>query len=259
VRNLGLEDAEVVVTGFDRPNLELSVHEARSANKKHEAASALLGKWLADGGSSIVYAATRKRTEEIADALRAFGWKAEAYHAGMMADARTRVQQRFEQGLVQVVVATSAFGMGVDKADVRVVIHHDVPQSPEAYYQEVGPRGGVTATQRRACSCTTPATCGLRTCASSPRAPRRRRWSVRRAAGGPGRALGCGRGNARRDRPAPRARRRAVGARGHRGARAPGPRDAAAGSARDVRTGVGPSSARPSITARGWSAASSMR
>jgi ATP-dependent DNA helicase RecQ len=141
VRNLGLEDAEVVVTGFDRPNLELSVHEARSANKKHEAASALLGKWLADGGSSIVYAATRKRTEEIADALRAFGWKAEAYHAGMMADARTRVQQRFEQGLAQVVVATSAFGMGVDKADVRVVIHHDVPQSPEAYYQEVG-RGG---------------------------------------------------------------------------------------------------------------------
>ncbi len=141
VRNLGLEDAEVVVTGFDRPNLELSVVEARSAGKKHEQASALLGKWLAEGGTSIVYAATRKRTEEIADALRAFGWKAEAYHAGMTAEARTRVQQRFEQDAVQVVVATSAFGMGVDKPDVRIVIHHDVPQSTEAYYQEVG-RGG---------------------------------------------------------------------------------------------------------------------
>jgi len=141
VRNLGLDDAAIVVTGFDRPNLELSVVDAKTSAKKGEAASALLTRWLGDGGCAIVYAATRRRSEEIADGLRAFGWKAEAYHAGLSADDRLGVQQRFERSQLQVVVATNAFGMGVDKSDVRVVIHHDVPTSCEAYYQEVGRAG----------------------------------------------------------------------------------------------------------------------
>ncbi len=93
------------------------------------------------GGPAIVYAATKKATEELAGALVAEGRRAAAYHAGLAGRVRTEVQDRFMAGELQVVVATSAFGMGVDKADVRAVVHHDPPGSLEAYYQEVGRAG----------------------------------------------------------------------------------------------------------------------
>lgn len=158
--SLGLESAEVIVTGFDRPNLVLEVIDARGLERKVAAARAVLERWIGgptearDGlfrrGASIIYAATRRRTEEVAAGLSGLGYRAEAYHAGLAAPERSRVQDAFERDAIDVVVATSAFGMGVDKRDVRVVIHVDVPQSAESYYQEVGragrdgrPAGGV--------------------------------------------------------------------------------------------------------------------
>ncbi len=122
--------------GFDRPNIRLAFAA------KDRPRAQLLGFVAARRGQSgIVYAATRARTETLAAALAAEGHPAVAYHGGMEADARRRVEERFarEDGLV--VVATVAFGMGVDKPDIRWVAHADLPKSIEAYYQEIG-RGG---------------------------------------------------------------------------------------------------------------------
>ncbi len=141
VRQLGLDGVTEIVTGFDRPNLALAVEDARGQAKKLETTLAILDEALAVGGSAIVYAATRRRTEEVADELRAVGHRAAAYHAGLGAEVRTDVQQRFASGALRVIVATTAFGMGVDKRDVRAVVHWDIPGSTEAYYQEVGRAG----------------------------------------------------------------------------------------------------------------------
>jgi hypothetical protein len=92
-------------------------------------------------GTAIVYSPTRRLTEEEAGRLAAAGWRASAYHAGMEGADRERVQQEFQGGLVEVVVATNAFGMGIDRADVRLVAHLAPPGSVEAYYQEVGRAG----------------------------------------------------------------------------------------------------------------------
>src|SRR4051794_28622777 len=138
VERLGLRDAELVVRGFDRPNLELAVERFHDARHKDEA---LFQALRAADTPGIVYAATRKRTEEIADALRERGVDAIAYHAGLKAAEREDAQERFMDSEVAVIVATTAFGMGVDKADVRFVFHAEVPESVDSYYQEVGRAG----------------------------------------------------------------------------------------------------------------------
>lgn len=135
VRALGLRSPRLVVRGFDRPNLVPSVFHVEDKRAR------LLEVVRAVPGSAIVYAATRRGTEAWAETLRGAGVAAEAYHAGLPAATRTAVQERWQEGATRVVTATSAFGMGVDKPDVRLVAHVDLPPSVEAYYQEAG-RGG---------------------------------------------------------------------------------------------------------------------
>ncbi len=133
---LGLADAGVYITGFDRPNIRYTVVEKREP--LHQLLQFLAGH---EGESGIVYCLSRKRTEEVADKLRAHGVNAAAYHAGLPADERRRVQDAFARDDVHVVVATVAFGMGIDKSDVRFVVHHDLPKTVESYYQETGRSG----------------------------------------------------------------------------------------------------------------------
>ena len=133
---LGLADAAVYVTGFDRPNIRYTVVEKREP--LHQLLQFLAAH---EGESGIVYCLSRKRTEEVAEKLRAHGVEAAAYHAGLPADERRRVQDAFARDEVSVVVATVAFGMGIDKSDVRFVVHHDLPKTVESYYQETGRSG----------------------------------------------------------------------------------------------------------------------
>jgi len=133
---LGLQDPEVFVSGFDRPNLFLDVRKVSGEIEKR----ALLPE-LIQQRRALVYAATRKSAARAADALRQAGLAADAYHAGMDESRRTRVQDRFADGSVRVVCATNAFGMGIDRPDVEAVVHFEIPGSLEAYYQEIG-RGG---------------------------------------------------------------------------------------------------------------------
>jgi ATP-dependent DNA helicase RecQ len=140
VARLGLRDPVRVATGFDRPNLSFAV--VRCANKQavHRGIAAALGEPGALPG--IVYAGTRADCERLAARLGSeLGVDVIAYHAGLPRDARAEAQRRFMAGEVPVVVATNAFGMGVDKADVRTVCHESVPSSVEAYYQEAGRAG----------------------------------------------------------------------------------------------------------------------
>jgi ATP-dependent DNA helicase RecQ len=139
---LGLLDWMAVRSGFDRPNLSFDVVglEGKGAvARKRGALLHVLGQ--PDARPAIVYCGTRKHTEEVTELLRGRGVGAVSYHAGMSPDARRASQEAFMTGEAEVVVATNAFGMGVDKADVRTVVHWAVPTSLEAYYQEAG-RGG---------------------------------------------------------------------------------------------------------------------
>lgn len=135
---LGLRNPAVTVTGFDRPNLYFDVVKLET---KYKAA------WVANyvaahpDESGIIYCATRKTTEALAATLNQMGHAAVAYHGGMSSDAREAAQHDFITDKVSVVVATNAFGMGIDKSDVRYVIHHNLPESIEAYYQEAGRAG----------------------------------------------------------------------------------------------------------------------
>jgi ATP-dependent DNA helicase RecQ len=147
---LGLRDPFVVRSGFDRPNLSFDVVALEGKGSKARK-QMLLSAALADAESrpSIVYCGTRKDVEGVTEQLRAEGLQAVGYHAGMAADERASAQHRFMEGDADVVVATNAFGMGVDKADVRSVIHWAIPKSVEAYYQEAG-RGGRDGRPARA-------------------------------------------------------------------------------------------------------------
>jgi RecQ family ATP-dependent DNA helicase len=139
-RRLGLRDPVRITTGFDRPNLSYDVVKVGSERAKRSATLALLSE--PDALPAIVYAGTRKKTEETASWLRReLGQAVPTYHAGMERKERAEAQRAFMSGEAPVVVATNAFGMGVDKADVRTVLHEVVPSSLEAYYQEAG-RGG---------------------------------------------------------------------------------------------------------------------
>ena len=129
-------DGEIVVTGFDRPNLTLAVE--MKSNWKKQAADFVAAR---RGDSGIVYCLSRKKTEAVAAMLLADGHKAIAYHAGMESGPRAAAQDRFMTEPGVVIVATIAFGMGIDKPDIRFVLHTDLPGSPEAYYQEIGRAG----------------------------------------------------------------------------------------------------------------------
>ena len=135
---LGLRDPAVLVRGFDRPNIRLEVRRFQDAERKRRA---LREHVAASRPPGIVYVATRRAAEELAAALCADGLRASSYHAGMRAGERDAVQERFMDDGIDVVVATTAFGMGVDKANVRWVVHAEISESLDSYYQEVGRAG----------------------------------------------------------------------------------------------------------------------
>ncbi len=130
---LGLDQPQVFVSGFDRPNIELHVRPVSGDREKRSLLPELVGTRRA-----LVYASTRKSAEDAADTLIAAGLAAAAYHAGLSDTERTRVQDAFADGSLTVVCATNAFGMGIDRPDLEIVVHKDIPGSLEAYYQEVG-------------------------------------------------------------------------------------------------------------------------
>ena len=136
--NLSLEDPEVVVRSFDRPNLSWSVVPG---GPLHDRVRTLCHLVRRRGGSTIVYAPTRRSVETVRDSLARFGIPTEAYHAGLRGEERSRVQGAFMTGECRTVVATNAFGMGIDKADVRTVVHVQLPGTLESYYQEAGRAG----------------------------------------------------------------------------------------------------------------------
>ena len=138
IERLDMLEPAVVVLGFDRPNIHLSVETFGDADDKR---AALLDRVVSGPRPGIVYAATRKATEALAEALTERGVVAAAYHAGLKASERETIQSGFMADEIEVVVATIAFGMGVDKPNVRFVYHHDVSDSLDSYYQEIG-RGG---------------------------------------------------------------------------------------------------------------------
>ncbi len=136
VQVLGLGEARHHISSFDRPNIRYAVIE------KHQPLNQLttfLEKYR--GESGIVYALSRKRVEQVAEKLKLHGIKSEAYHAGLPAAQRAHVQDAFLRDEVNVVVATVAFGMGIDKPNVRFVVHYDLPKNIEGYYQETGRAG----------------------------------------------------------------------------------------------------------------------
>jgi len=138
VDRLHMEDPAVVVRGFDRPNIYLAVESFADNDTKRAAFVERVREATKPG---IVYAATRNRTEELANALVEAGVSAAAYHAGLTKRERNEVQSAFMRGRTRVIVATTAFGMGIDKHDVRFVFHYDIADSVDAYYQELGRAG----------------------------------------------------------------------------------------------------------------------
>ncbi len=139
-RELGLHNPKEIVTGFNRPNLSFEVRFALNNQAKAQALVEVLS--TIEDGSAIVYTGSRRDTEELAGLIcHVTGQPAEFYHAGMDPDARTDVTNRFLSGELPIVTATNAFGMGIDRADVRMVVHFTLPGSLEAYYQEAGRAG----------------------------------------------------------------------------------------------------------------------
>ncbi|HJZ68833.1 MAG TPA: RecQ family ATP-dependent DNA helicase [Blastocatellia bacterium] len=160
---LGLTDPSFLVAGFDRPNLALRVVHVSTDKEKLETVKRTIntlgahgsrvrrgetdgegthaGRVRSQGGSGIIYTATRKSVEQLAAKLKMAGLSVEPYHGGMGELERTRAQDSFMNGRLQAIVATNAFGMGIDKRDIRFVIHYHIPGSIEAYYQEVGRAG----------------------------------------------------------------------------------------------------------------------
>jgi ATP-dependent DNA helicase RecQ len=145
VERLAMPDARQILRGFARGNLQLAMEEVSGPKAKATRIAAEVKTWLGKPGggrgSAIVYAGTRRSSEDVAEAMRAAGWRAAHYHAGMPGPDRTEVQERFQAGALDVIAATNAFGMGIDRADIRLVVHQTLPESVEAYYQEVGRAG----------------------------------------------------------------------------------------------------------------------
>jgi len=138
IQQLGLSNPETFVSGFDRPNLTIDVVHTE---KEREKVARIKRLAKSHDGSGIIYAATRKAVEQVTLQLQAQGLSASAYHAGMSDGLRIRAQEDFMAGRTQMIVATNAFGMGIDKPDIRFVAHYQMPGSIEAYYQEIGRAG----------------------------------------------------------------------------------------------------------------------
>jgi ATP-dependent DNA helicase RecQ len=137
VERLGLQNPKIFVAGFARPNLRFIVTETEGEFQKYERLRELISRHR----TGIVYCATRKRVDQVSDNLESWGVKVVRYHGGIDDDAREAAQNRFSQNDCDVVVATNAFGMGIDRADLRFVAHFEMPGSLEAYYQEAGRAG----------------------------------------------------------------------------------------------------------------------
>jgi len=138
IERLGLRDPRVIVGNLDRPNLFLTAVHCPTEELRWQRLTACLAGL---SGQGIVYAPTRRGAEELAERLSAAGYAARAYHGGLAAGERTRLHQAFLADEVPVMVATSAFGMGIDKPDIRWVIHVALPDSPDSYLQEIGRAG----------------------------------------------------------------------------------------------------------------------
>jgi ATP-dependent DNA helicase RecQ len=166
IERLGLPaDTPQLVHGFARPNLGLRVHDTPTAAECARVVDAALFEGIGTPGgargTAIVYAPTRKQTEAEAGRLARAGWRCSAYHAGLAGPVREKAGRAFRDGALEVIVATNAFGMGIDRADVRAVIHLSPPGSIEAYYQEVG-RAGRDGLDALGVLCTSPADLPLR-------------------------------------------------------------------------------------------------
>ena len=138
IERLGMDDPAILVGDVDRPNIELNVRRHSEKSGKRDA---VIDEVAGLPKPGLLYTATRRGAEEYAEALQDRGINAVAYHAGLSSKERNGVHEAFHDGDVEVVVATSAFGMGIDKADVRFVVHADIPDSIDAYYQELGRAG----------------------------------------------------------------------------------------------------------------------
>jgi ATP-dependent DNA helicase RecQ len=138
VERLNMREPELIVRGFDRPNIRLEVDRHHDERPKRRA---LLDRVEELGGPGIVYVATRRTAEELADELSERGLRALAYHAGLSGGLRDEAQEAFMEDELDVIVATTAFGMGVDKPNVRFVLHNEPSESLDSYYQETGRAG----------------------------------------------------------------------------------------------------------------------
>ncbi len=137
VRQLGFTDHEECISGFARPNLSLNVTACARVRDKYERLRSVVEQY----GTGVVYCATRGKVEEVAEAMEGWGVQVIAYHGGLKEDERARLQDEFISRKAAVAVATNAFGMGIDRSDVRFVVHFEIPGSLEAYYQEAGRAG----------------------------------------------------------------------------------------------------------------------
>jgi len=138
IQQLGLKDPQTFVSGFDRPNLSIEVVHTQREREKISRIKRLAS---SHSGSGIIYASTRKAVEQVGSRLQELGLSVVTYHAGMSDGQRIKAQEDFMTGRKQMIVATNAFGMGIDKAEIRFVVHYQMPGSIEAYYQEIGRAG----------------------------------------------------------------------------------------------------------------------
>ena len=136
MEKLRFQEKTLIKSGFERPNLSYIVR------KVEDKSGQLLNICSSVPGTGVVYVRSRKKTEELSAFLRAQGHSASFYHAGLGSDSRADRQEKWKKGEIRIMVCTNAFGMGIDKPDVRFVVHFDVPDSPEAYFQEAGRGGG---------------------------------------------------------------------------------------------------------------------
>jgi ATP-dependent DNA helicase RecQ len=183
VERLGLRDQRAVVAGFDRPNLRLSVERYLDDDEKRAAVVERVLELARGTGSGLLYVATRKDTDRYAEELAAAGPRVAGYHAGMPAAERDRVHRQFTGGELDVVVATSAFGMGIDRPDVRFVVHASAPESLDSYYQQIG-RAGRDGEPAATVLCYRPEDLALQKFLTAARAPEEAVTQVVRVVGG---------------------------------------------------------------------------